>query len=144
MLFCGQIFTGQTASVSREGTILFSHLHVKQLTPNTAQSAWFPPCLGVEAAQSGKGKSRDKAFTLLDPTAPWPSQGAVLSRFSHVRLFATPWTVVCLAPLSMEILQARILECVAMPSSRGLSQPKDRTQGWNPGVPHCPGCPWRP
>ena len=26
------------------------------------------------------------------------------------------------------ILQARILECVAMPSSRGSSQPKDRTQ----------------
>ena len=42
MLFCGQIFTGQTASVSREGAILFSHLHVKHLTPNTAQSAWFP------------------------------------------------------------------------------------------------------
>ena len=32
------------------------------------------------------------------------------------------------APLSMGILQARILECVAMPSSRGSSQPRDRTQ----------------
>ena len=31
------------------------------------------------------------------------------------------------APLSMEILQARILEWVAMPSSRGSSQPRDRT-----------------
>ena len=29
---------------------------------------------------------------------------------------------------SMEILQARILEWVAMPSSRGSSQPKDQTQ----------------
>ena len=28
----------------------------------------------------------------------------------------------------MEILQARILECVAMPFSRGSSQPRDRTQ----------------
>ena len=27
-----------------------------------------------------------------------------------VRLFVTPWTEVCQAPLSMEILQARILE----------------------------------
>ena len=33
-----------------------------------------------------------------------------------------------LAPLSMGILQARILEWVAMPSSRGSSQPRDRTQ----------------
>ena len=41
-----------------------------------------------------------------------------LSRFSHVKLFATLWTVVCQAPLSMGILQARILEWVAMPSSR--------------------------
>ena len=47
---------------------------------------------------------------------------------SHVRLFATPWIVAHQAPLSMGILQARILEWVAMPSSRGSSQPKDRTQ----------------
>ena len=33
-------------------------------------------------------------------------------------LFATPWTVALQAPLSMGILQARILEWVAMPSSR--------------------------
>ena len=26
----------------------------------------------------------------------------MLSHFSHVRLFATPWTVACQAPLSME------------------------------------------
>ena len=32
------------------------------------------------------------------------------------------------APLSMGILQARILEWVAMPSFRGSSQPTDRTQ----------------
>ena len=31
---------------------------------------------------------------------------------------AIPWTVVRQAPLSMEILQARILEWVALPSSR--------------------------
>ena len=43
---------------------------------------------------------------------------------SHVRLFATPWTVAHQAPLSVGILQARILEWVAMPSSRGSSQPK--------------------
>ena len=47
---------------------------------------------------------------------------------SHVRLFATPQPVACQAPLSMEILQARILEWVAMPSSRESSQPRDWTQ----------------
>ena len=46
---------------------------------------------------------------------------------SHVQLFATPWTVAHQAPLSMGILQARILEWVAMPSSRGSSQPRDQT-----------------
>jgi len=33
----------------------------------------------------------------------------------------TPWTVACQAPLSTVILQARILEWAAMPSSRGSS-----------------------
>ena len=36
--------------------------------------------------------------------------------------------VACQAPLSMGILQAKILEWVAMPSCRGSSQPRDRTQ----------------
>ena len=38
-----------------------------------------------------------------------------------------PWTVARQAPLSMGILQARILERVVMPSSRGSSWPRD----WN-------------
>ena len=37
---------------------------------------------------------------------------------SHVQLFATPWTTAYQAPLSLGILQPRILEWVAMPSSR--------------------------
>ena len=48
--------------------------------------------------------------------------------FSRVQLFVTPWTVAHQATLSMEILQVRILEWVAMPSSRGSSQPRDSTQ----------------
>ena len=47
---------------------------------------------------------------------------------SRVRLFATLWTLVCQALLSMGILQARILECVFMSSSKGSSQPRDQTQ----------------
>ena len=54
---------------------------------------------------------------------------------SHVWLFVTPWTIVHQAPLSIRILQAKILEWLAMPSSRGSSQPRDRIQvswvsGW--------------
>ena len=40
----------------------------------------------------------------------------------------TPWTITHQAPLSLGSLQARTLEWVAMPSSRGSSQPRDRTQ----------------
>ena len=50
-----------------------------------------------------------------------------LSHLSHVRLFVTPWTVAGQAPLAVEILQARILEWVSMPSSRRYSQSKDQT-----------------
>ena len=48
--------------------------------------------------------------------------------FSCVHLFVTLYTVARQARLSMGILQARILEWVAMPSSRGSSQPRDQTQ----------------
>ena len=40
----------------------------------------------------------------------------------------TPWTAAYQAPLPMGILQARILKWVAMPSSRGSSQPRNQTQ----------------
>ena len=46
---------------------------------------------------------------------------------SHVRLFATLWTVAHQALLSLGFLQARILEWVAMSSSRESSQPRDQT-----------------
>ena len=51
----------------------------------------------------------------------------VLSCLSCVWLYATPWTVASQAPLSMGILQARILEWVAVPSSSGPSQCRDQT-----------------
>ena len=41
---------------------------------------------------------------------------------TSVQLFATPWTVALEVPLSVGVLQARILEWVVMPSSRGSSQ----------------------
>ena len=51
--------------------------------------------------------------------------GVTQSRTRLERLSSSSRTVVCQASLSMGILQARILEWVAMPSSRGSSQPKD-------------------
>ena len=46
----------------------------------------------------------------------------------RIGLFVTLWTIAHQAPLSMGILQGRILEWVAMPSSRQSSQPRDLTQ----------------
>ena len=47
---------------------------------------------------------------------------------SRVRLFVIPWTAAHQASLSMGILQARILEWVALSCSRESSQPRDWTQ----------------
>ena len=54
------------------------------------------------------------------------THACMLSCFSRVLLFATQWTVACQTPLSMEILQARMM-WVVMPSFRGSSQPRDWT-----------------
>ena len=50
------------------------------------------------------------------------------SSLSHVQLFVTLWAVAYQAPLSMGILQMRILEWVAITSFRESFQPKDQTQ----------------
>ena len=50
----------------------------------------------------------------------------ILSRFSCDWLFVTPWTAASRSSVH-GILQARILEWVAMPSSRGFSWPRDQT-----------------
>ena len=53
-------------------------------------------------------------ITIKIPLCP-----VVLKSLSLVRIFATLYTVPCQATLSIGILQARILEWVARPSSRG-------------------------
>ena len=50
-----------------------------------------------------------------------------LNRFSRVRIFVTLWIVALQAPLFLGILQIRIMEWVAMPFSRGSSQPRNQT-----------------
>ena len=64
---------------------------------------------------------------------PWTEEPGGLQSccawsLSHIQLFSTSWTVACQEPLFMGIFQARILEWVAMPSFRGSSQPRNRTQ----------------
>ena len=54
-------------------------------------------------------------------SGPGPACG--LSHFSHVQLFAMLWTVTHRDPLSMGILQARILEWVAIPPPGDLPDP---------------------
>ena len=53
--------------------------------------------------------------------------GSCVVSHSVVSDTATPWTIAHQAPLSVGILQARILDYVAIPFSRGSSQPRDQT-----------------
>ena len=47
--------------------------------------------------------------------------------YSPVQLFRTPWTVACQDPLSVRILQERVMEWIALPSTWGPYHPRDRT-----------------
>ena len=51
----------------------------------------------------------------------------MLSRFSHVWLFVTPWTIASPGSSVLGILQARIMEWIAMLFSRGSSWPRYQT-----------------
>ena len=70
----------------------------------------------------------------LSGSSQWPSLSVpcwgrcCAWSLSRVWLLVTSQTVACQAPLSLGILQARILEWVAMSSSRRSSQPRDQTQ----------------
>ena len=87
-------------------------------------------------------------WTFHEPCSPWKTvvlkRCAVLSRFSHV------WFFVTLRATARQTPQARILEQVAMSSTRGSSQPRDQTcvlcllhcqvgslPGMPPGKPKC-------
>ena len=65
----------------------------------------------------------DVASTVLG----YPVRNCILSRFGHVKLCVILLTVARQAPLSMGFSKTRILEWVAMPSSRGSSRPRDQT-----------------
>ena len=81
------------------------------LTKNQTQA----PVLGAQSLS--RGTTREVLLVIL----------VLYSVLSHsvVSDSATPWAIACQGPLSMGILQARIPEWVAVPSSRGSSQPSD-------------------
>ena len=58
---------------------------------------------------------------------------AMLSCFSHPRLFATLWTVACQAPLSMEFSRKEYWRGLPLPSPGDLSDPGFS----NPGLLNC-------
>ena len=47
----------------------------------------------------------------------------MIRHFSHVQLFATPWTVACQAPLSMELSRQEYWSGLPFPPPRDLSDP---------------------
>ena len=51
---------------------------------------------------------------------------------SHVRLLATPWTVICQAPLPMGFSRQEYQSGFPFPSAGDLADP-----GIEPGLPHC-------
>ena len=76
---------------------------------------------------SAKKKKKKTVLLLETPKSYLDDSCSWVWVLSCIRLFATPWTVAHQAPLSMGILQARILEWVVLPSSRGFSWPRDWT-----------------
>ena len=54
-----------------------------------------------------------------------PCVCCMLSHFSHVQLFVTPWTVAYQAPLSMGFSKQEYWSGLPCPPSRGSSQPRN-------------------
>ena len=77
-------------------------------------NTWAPSCVRYCSKHWATGVNKTPEAPVLEVKVKWKS-------LSCVRLFATPWTV-------HGILQARILEWVAFPLSRGSFQPRDQTQ----------------
>ena len=83
----------------------------------------------TQGSNPGLPRCRPMLYRLSHQESPcckWTPQCVRAFSVTSVWLFATPWTVACRTPVH-GILQARMLEWVAMPSSRGSSRPRDQT-----------------
>ena len=90
--------------------------------------SWWGTAVSVSATSKGT-RTHTCVCTLPNNTCVRECMRACMRAQSLRRapLSATLWTVAHHAPLSMGILQARTLEWVVMPSSRGSSPARDRT-----------------
>ena len=88
------------------------------------QGPWGQQGAGVQGPRASAPQLAEKVgeVALLDY---FPHAVCVLSHFDHISLIATLWTVARQAPLSMGFSRQEYWS--GLPSSRGFSQPRDRT-----------------
>ena len=101
--------------------------------PSTLGPASFPLLAATLLSTLVSTPSPTSTYWLQSGFCPPPFLSGERERvksLSRVWLFATPWTVAHQAPSIYGIIQARVLEWVAI----SFSFP---TQGSNPGLPHC-------
>ena len=92
-------------------------------TKDSLSWRWQWPGQSSGTVRTRRMKTKKKVMALV--LGYWKWKWKLLSR---VQLFATPWTVCSLLGSSVHgILQARTLEWVASPFSRGSSWPRDQT-----------------
>ena len=118
-MFRGQALSLTIETFSSNYWEASGHEELNSSSPASYPSSWGPEC-GWRRREMQLYRDRQTVFGVLVCCA-------VLTGFSCVWLFANLWTAAHQAPLSMGVLQARILEWVAMPSSRGSSWPRDGT-----------------
>ena len=102
------------------------------MTPKAAFSFWMVPMDGPVAFTLWSPPCPPPVWKVLSLSEPaWGHRGRIsrlcAESISHVRLFATLWTVARQAPLVHGISLARILEWV-VPFPKGSSQPRDQTR----------------
>ena len=77
---------------------------------------------GADVVTNFYGEAYNSVFS---PLPPHHTRMRCTQSFSCVQLFVTPWTAACQASLSKGFFQARILEWVAISSSRRSSWPRN-------------------
>ena len=95
----------------------------RSCTPARTPQPHSPPGVARSPSQAEPAVEEPMVEGLLAPLVPCCPPLTKSKSHNRVRLFVTPWTIT-----DHGILQARILEGVAFPFSRGPSQPRGRTQ----------------
>ena len=131
----GHIFQGKKKKRKREKQLSQTQSQQQQVQEADGESSGgiciftFSHCASYTCQHPVRGSLMDTVSMLRFNINSCHFQGlrlmytcaCVLSCFHHIRLFATLWIASRQARLSMGILQAKILEWVVMPSTRGSS-----------------------